>query len=78
MASLIGDQNFRKWVDEKRLTQLAAVQQGSAIQSGLTMAQVICGIANDYGVTVDDITKIVRGPQKRTKQESWRCIFVRS
>jgi putative transposase len=67
MTSVIGDNEFRVWAAEKRLSQFAAAQQSRVTQSGLTMEQVICAIANEYSVTGDDITKMVRGRQKENE-----------
>lgn len=67
MASIIGDNEFKKWAAAKRLSQLTEEPQSCVIQPGLTMAQVICGIAKDYDVTEDDITKVVRGRQKENE-----------
>ena len=67
MTSIIGDKEFRAWVYEKRLSQLAAEPYSSIIEPGLTMEQVICGVANDYDVTGNNITKMVRGPQKENE-----------
>jgi putative transposase len=67
MASVIGDKGFRAWVYQKRSPQLAAERESQLSQPDLTMAQVICLIANEYGVTADDITKVVRGLQKENE-----------
>jgi hypothetical protein len=65
MGSIIGDKGFREWVYEELLPQLAAEQKSRVIQPDLTMGQVISVVANYFSVSEVDITKRVKGPQKR-------------
>lgn len=67
MPSIIGGKEFRERVNEELLPQLAAPKKSEVIGPDLTMPQVISGIANDYGVTEDDITKVLKGRQKENE-----------
>ena len=48
MATLIGDKEFREWVYETLLPELAAEDKSNVIQLDLTMGQVIAGVADNY------------------------------
>ena len=64
MASFIGDKGFREWVYEALLPELAAEDKSNVIQPDLTMGQVIAGVADDNEVSVMEITRLVKVPQK--------------
>jgi putative transposase len=64
MASLIGDKEFREWVYEGLLPELATEDKSNVIQPDLTMGQVIAGVADDYEVSVMEVTRLIKGPQK--------------
>ena len=67
MASVMGDKEFKQWVYEERLPQLAAEQESRVTGADLTMEQVVSSIANEYCVTENDIIKMVRGRQKENE-----------
>ncbi|NQZ05556.1 MAG: transposase [Algicola sp.] len=67
MASLIGDKAFRQWVYEELLPELAAEDKSKVIQPDLTIDQVIASVADDYKVSVEEITRLIKGPQKENE-----------
>ena len=63
-ASLVGDEAFKLWVFEELLPELDAKNKGRIIEPGLTIAQVVVGVATYYRVSIDEITKVIKGPDK--------------
>ena len=67
VAGLIGDKGFREWVYETLLPELAAEEKSNVIQPDLTMGQVIAGVADDDEISVMEMTRLIKGPQKENK-----------
>ena len=65
MASLIGDKGFREWVYAALLLKLVAEGKSDVIQPDLTMDHMIAGIADDNDISVMEVTRLIKGPQKK-------------
>jgi chromosomal replication initiation ATPase DnaA len=64
VVSLIWDKGFREWVYKALLPELAAEDKINVIQPDLTMGQVTAGVADNYEVSVMEMTRLIKGPQK--------------
>ena len=65
MASLNGDKGFREWVYAALLLKLVAEGKSDVIQPDLTMDHMIAGIADDNDISVMEVTRLIKGPQKK-------------
>ena len=64
MASIIVDKGFREWVYAALLPKLVAEDKSDVIQPDLTMDHMIAGIADDNDISVMEVTRLIKGPQK--------------
>ncbi len=64
LGAIIGDKDFKGWVYEKLLPELEAEEKIRVIQPDLTMDDITNDVAMNYGTCVNDIRKIIKGPQK--------------
>jgi len=64
LRAIIGDKDFKGWVYEELLPELASEEKSRVIQPDLTMDEITEGVALSYGTCTDDIRKLIVGPQK--------------
>ncbi len=76
LATIIGDKDFKAWVYDKLLPELAAEEKGRVIHPDLTMDDITNAVAMNYDTCTDDIRKVIKGPQKGNdarKQAMYLC-----
>jgi hypothetical protein len=52
------------------LSELSAEDKSKVIRPDLTMVQVIAAVAGNYKTNVEEISKLINGPQKAKKPKS--------
>lgn len=67
LAAIIGEKHFKAWVFDKLLPELESEKKARIVQPDLTMGIVIDAVINAYGVTENDIRRIVKGPQNENE-----------
>ncbi|GJL52529.1 MAG: hypothetical protein NPIRA01_37560 [Nitrospirales bacterium] len=63
-AAIMGDQPFKAWVYDELLPNLEAEEKGQVILPSLTMDAIVTGVAHAYRTTPEQLTTVVKGPQK--------------
>jgi len=63
VPSIIGDKDFKAWVYDDLLPELKSDEKVRVIQADISIEDVIRGVASAYGVGIDDVTQVVKGPQ---------------
>ncbi len=64
LMTIIGGKDFKGWVYEELLPELAAEEKSRVILPDLTMDKITNGVALSYGTCADDLKKLTMGPQK--------------
>ena len=64
IPAIFGDNDFKEWVYDELLPELAVEGKSRVVQPDLTMQAVTEGVAAYYNTNSDEIRKIIRGPQQ--------------
>jgi len=64
MAAVIGNKDFKAWVYGELLPELEAEEKGRVILPGISMVDIVEGVASFYKTTADKLTTVVKGPRK--------------
>jgi hypothetical protein len=62
--AIIGDKDFKTWVYDKLLPELEAQEKAQVILPGISMEAIVQGVASVWNTTPDQLTAVVKGPQK--------------
>jgi hypothetical protein len=55
------------------LSELSAEDKSKVIRPDLTMVQVIAAVAGNYKTNVEEVSKLINGPQKAKKPKSQKA-----
>ena len=64
MVAIIGDNNFKAWVYDELLPELEAEEKGQVVLHGISKQTIVKGVASLWNTTPDQLTAVVKGPQK--------------
>ena len=62
--AIIGDKDFKTWVYDELLPELEAQEKAQVILPGISMEAIVQGVASVWNTTPDQLTAVVKGPQK--------------
>ena len=64
LASVLASDGFKRWVYDSLLPSLTGLQKSHVLRPELTMASVTDGVAQFYGMAVDELLLVIKGPDK--------------